>query len=1092
MNCKTFLCAWLLTLAFVYPVLAQHELVDANAKPSDNVDAVKQMKAIRKPSGIDVSLFAAEPSVKNPVAFYVDHQGKVFVCESFRQGKGIEDNRNHRHWLHDDLAAQTVEDRLKYIKKHLGDKAEDYTKEDDRIRLLVDSNNDGAADNATVFSKGYNTIVSGTGAGVLNYQGNVYYTCIPDLWLINDKDHDGVGETRTALHTGFGVRFAFRGHDMHGLVIGPDGRLYFSIGDRGYNVKTDNGEIADPASGAVFRCELDGSNLEVIHTGLRNPQELAFDNYGNLFTGDNNSDSGDKARWVYVVPGGDSGWRMYYQYLPDRGPFNREEIWHPFSETTPAYIVPPVANISDGPSGLTFYPGTGFGDRFKDCFLLCDFRGQSSNSGIRSFRVANDGAFFRVVDSEQPFWQVLATDADFGPDGKLYVSDWVHGWTGESKGRLYTFFDANAQKTSVVAEVAEILKNGLRKRNDLDQLIDHPDRRIRQEAQFELVRRNDAEQLEKSALKQELEYGRYHAIWGLAQLSRMGKLSDQRAAAVVLKLLSDDKDEPKFQAMKLAADAKLESIADNVAEALTSENARVRFGAAICLGRLEAKQFATKIFEMLANNADQDPLIRHAGIMALTWFNDDGVFGTAIKHPSSSVRLAAVVAMRKTRKKELSLALNDADQKIVLEAARAIHDLNIESEFPRLAALANKIVGPDPLLRRVMNANFRIGNVENAQAIAVIAANQSIEEGRRIDALDMLSTWNNPQPLDRVLGMWRPLSDRRPIEVATIVKKALPSLVASSGKVSTKALMVAGDLNISDVQPLLSEVLFDIKQNEQSRAAALSALIKLRSNKSSQFVLMGLESTSELIKQTALELAPNVIPDRAFEYISKSLDSENVATSQAAIRALGQLKNEQASQAINVLAGKLLSGKLRKELSLDVFEQVEKHQSQMKDLFNQIKAIDSNNKFAAYRYSDFGGDAERGNQIFYQWESTSCLRCHKINDRGGEVGPELTEIAKTKSRQYLLNSIISPNKDIAENFETVIVLDIDGRTHTGTLKSDNEEYVELITAEGNRIRIPQDEIDDISKTKSSMPEDLTKHLTPRDARDLVEFLSKCK
>ena len=1092
MNSKVTFLASLLLFALNYSVCAQHELGNANAKPSDNVDAVKQMKAIRKPSGIDVSLFAAEPSVKNPVAFYVDHQGKVFVCESFRQEKGIEDNRNHRHWLHDDLAAQTVEDRLKYIKKHLGDKAEDYTKQDDRIRLLVDSDGDGAADKATVFSKGYNTIVSGTGAGVLNYQGNVYYTCIPDLWLINDKDNDGVAETRTALHTGFGVRFAFRGHDMHGLIIGPDGRLYFSIGDRGYNVKTDNGEIADPASGAVFRCELDGTNLEVIHTGLRNPQELAFDNYGNLFTGDNNSDSGDKARWVYVVPGGDSGWRMYYQYLPDRGPFNREKIWHPFSETTPAYIVPPVENISDGPSGLTFYPGTGFGDRFKDCFLLCDFRGQSSNSGIRSFRVANDGAFFRVVDSEQPFWQVLATDADFGPDGKLYVSDWVHGWTGESKGRLYTFFDANAQKTNVVAEVAEILKNGLSKRNDLDQLIDHPDRRIRQEAQFELVRRNDADQLEKSALNRELEYGRYHAIWGLAQLSRMGKLSDQRASDVVLKLLSGDTDETIFQAMKLAADAKLKAIADNVAEKLTSENARVRYGAAICLGRLEAKQFATKIFEMLASNADKDPLIRHAGIMALTWFNDDGVFETAIKHPSSSVRLATVVAMRKTRKKELSLALNDADQKIVLEAARAIHDLNIESELPKLAALANRIVGPDPLLRRVMNANFRIGTVENALAIAVIAANQSIEEDRRIDALDMLSKWNKPQPLDRVLGMWRPLSDRQPIDVATIVKNALPSLVASSGKVSTKALMVAGDLNISDVQPLLSEVLFDIKQSEQSRAAALSALIKLRSAKSSQFVLMGLESTSELIKQTALELAPKVIPDRAFEYISKSLDSENVATSQAAIRALGQLKNEQANQTINLLAGKLLSGKLRKELSLDVFEQVEKHQSQMKDLFNQMKAIDSDNKFAAYRYSDFGGDAERGSQIFYQWESTSCLRCHKINGRGGEVGPELTEIAKTKDRQYLLNSIIIPNKDIAENFETVIVLDIDGRTHTGTLKSDNEQYVELITAEGNRIRIPQDDIDDISKTKSSMPEDLTKHLTPRDARDLVEFLSKCK
>jgi len=106
---------------------------------------------------------------------------------------------------------------------------------------------------------------------------------------------------------------------MHGLVLGPDGRIYFSIGDRGYNVLTSEGrQLVRPDTGAVFRCERDGSQLEVFAYGLRNPQELAFDDFGNLFTGDNNSDSGDKARWVNVVEGGDTGWQMYYQYLPDQ------------------------------------------------------------------------------------------------------------------------------------------------------------------------------------------------------------------------------------------------------------------------------------------------------------------------------------------------------------------------------------------------------------------------------------------------------------------------------------------------------------------------------------------------------------------------------------------------------------------------------------------------------------------------------------------------------------------------------------------------------------------------------------------------------
>src|SRR5690606_9817754 len=320
------------------------------------------------------------------------------------------------------LAAQTVEDRLAYIKKHLGEKAADYTKHDDRIRLLEDTNGDGSMDKATVFADRFNGILDGTGAGVLMHRGNVYYTNIPHLWLLQDKNNDGKAEVRESLHHGYGVRFAFRGHDMHGLVIGPDGRLYFSIGDRGLNVTTKEGkQLVNPESGAVLRCELDGSNLELFATGLRNPQELAFDNYGNLFTGDNNSDSGDKARWVYVVEGGDTGWRMSYQYLGDRGPFNREKIWHAYNkDETPAYIVPPVQpNIASGPSGLAYYPGTGLGEHFRNRFLLVDFRGGPGNSGVRTFRVKPKGAFFEVVDAEETLWSILATDVDFGPDGAL-------------------------------------------------------------------------------------------------------------------------------------------------------------------------------------------------------------------------------------------------------------------------------------------------------------------------------------------------------------------------------------------------------------------------------------------------------------------------------------------------------------------------------------------------------------------------------------------------------------------------------------------------------------------------------------------------
>jgi quinoprotein glucose dehydrogenase len=85
------------------------------AAPSD--EGEKVLGSIKAPKSWKVNLFAAEPLVANPVSFDIDSQGRVWVCESFRQvkGRGIEDNRSHPEWLDDDLAAQTVADRLAYI-----------------------------------------------------------------------------------------------------------------------------------------------------------------------------------------------------------------------------------------------------------------------------------------------------------------------------------------------------------------------------------------------------------------------------------------------------------------------------------------------------------------------------------------------------------------------------------------------------------------------------------------------------------------------------------------------------------------------------------------------------------------------------------------------------------------------------------------------------------------------------------------------------------------------------------------------------------------------------------------------------------------
>ena len=136
------------------------------AEASD--EAAGAMAGIRIPEGWEIQLFAAEPDVANVVAFDIDDRGRMYVCETFRQNRGVTDNRGHdQQWLLADLAAETVQDRIDYHKRLLGDAAVTYAQHDDRIRRLEDTDGDGLADRSDVVANGFNRIEEGTGAGVL-------------------------------------------------------------------------------------------------------------------------------------------------------------------------------------------------------------------------------------------------------------------------------------------------------------------------------------------------------------------------------------------------------------------------------------------------------------------------------------------------------------------------------------------------------------------------------------------------------------------------------------------------------------------------------------------------------------------------------------------------------------------------------------------------------------------------------------------------------------------------------------------------------------------------------------------------------------
>jgi quinoprotein glucose dehydrogenase len=1099
-------------------------------------EAEAAMKRFQIPPGFKIELFAAEPMLANPVAFSIDEKGRVFVAETYRHSavgpafrffEGVFDIRSHMDWLEQDLASRSVEDRVQLMQRNLGTNFAKLTSISEKLRLLEDRNGDGKADISTVFAEGFNRAADGIGAGVLARRGDVYYTCLPDLWLLRDQDNDGKADVRESLHTGFGAHIAFLGHDLHGLRMGPDGRLYFSIGDRGLNVMTREGKpLVFPDEGTILRCEPDGSNLEVFARGLRNPQEVAFDDAGNLFTGDNNSDGGDRARWVYVVEGGDSGWRIGYQTLtapPRRGPWNAERLWYPHFEGQPAYIVPPVANLGYGPSGLAFYPGTGLPEKYRGRFFLCDFRGGAS-SGIHSFDVRAKGAGFELGAYEQFIWETLPTDVEFGVEGGIYFSDWVETWNKTGKGRIYHVFDPSVDK-ALIAQTKALLNRKLATldTDDLRKLLSHPDQRVRLDAQYTFAAKGDAgvTLLAQIVRSQTNRYEALHAIWGLGQVARRGS----SAAQMSLMLATRQPDaELRAQVIKMLGDAPNPQSAQIVLPFLNDAEPRVSFFAAIALGHLKAAAAQPGLYNLLEQNADRDPWLRHAAVMGLAGIGDRAALRAAATNSSASIRLGACLALRRLEDSGIADFLRDSNLAIAAEAARAINDVPIERAIPSLASVisrndlrvdsnsntnAAKRSGveagvsaiavetgvtslPEQILLRVINANFRLGSDTNALALAEFAANQSHPANLRAEALAALADWAKPSGRDRVMGLWRPLPQRNGDAARAAVAPHLSDLLqADFPAVQAAAIQIVRQFTIREAVSKVAAIAKKTDASAALRVDALKTLAVVDRTRLGAVLESALASPSAELQREATRLQAEIDPPAALARVKDQLASPDPARQRVALGALGILPTQEADDILGAWLDRLAQGNVPAALQLDVLEAAGKRTSRavLDRVQRHEQARPKGDQLAPFRECLEGGDAAEGKKIFYERAETFCSRCHQINGDGGEAGPKLTGIGGQQTRAYLLESIIFPNHKIAQGWENVILTMHNGQSFAGSVQSETDTQLTLNSPEDGEMTITKANIKSRHRALSAMPDEFRQILTKQELRNLVEFLA---
>ncbi len=1064
--------------------------------------------------GLVRSLFAKEPMFINPVALSVDSDGTFYVTEAARRKVADPDIREMMQWVVDDLSHTTIEEKRDFFRKNFTTEPlkkssikdhdkngkvdwKDLTKISEKVHKVVDTDGDGIADKATVFAEDFNTEITGTAAGVFARNGDVYATIAPDFWKLKDTNGDGKADARKAIVTGFAPHMSYSGHDMHGPMLGPDGMIYWTIGDKGVNVLSEGTRWFYPYDGALMRCRPDGSGFEVYARGLRNVQQVAFDDYGNFFGVDNDSDAaGEKERFVYIAEGSDSGWRSYYQYRGTKyNPWMDERLAFPDGPDQPAYITPPIQNYVDGPSGFAFNPGTALSPRFKGCFFVTQF----PSGKINAFKVEENGASYKMVDDQRIATGTAYVGCNFGPDGALYVADWQGGYPLKPKGAVWKLDDPKEAGSAMRKEVAAFLKKGTKGMNEseLMPLLAHPDQRVRLEAQWRLAELSKYWSVTPSGrlapvFKGQSQIAKIHALWMLSQVRYFD-------STLFTALASDKDSEIRAQAAKWVGECGKPA---DLAGLLTDSNMRVRFHAAMAVGKTHDNRFLPNVVVMLAESTNRDHYLRHAGAFALRRAIDIKFVSGLSSHPSPALRLAAIIALRgigqdiariqsgkdaaiqpSALAQSLSGFLADTDPAVVAEAARALYeDPFQDSALASLATLLEK--KPDAResgIRRSISANRRVGDDASLLRLATYATSKAPAPLRQV-ALDALASVKATDPLDSVDGRYAPLK-ALVVSPGTANKISAMLKPLESDKTLSKSVSAALDaLGAKQDPAALTQQALDSKADPAQRISALQHLKNGKDPKWTETAVAMLKQNLPALRSGVAPLLGEEKPEFALSYVSNiGLKSSDLGERQSAVRLLGTLA---AKPALTALLADLSSGKLDPAIQLELLESAAL--LKLDELHEVETKLAAANPLGKWSYALAGGNVEAGRKIFEGNLAANCTACHRMGAEGSNVGPALNQAGK-KGRDHILESLILPQAKIAPGFGTATVTKKDGSVVAGAPKGETADALTLLLPDGKETVIKKSDIASQTPAISVMPP-MGEILKPAELRDLVEYL----
>ncbi len=1052
--------------------------------------------------GLKGTLWAAEPLAMNPMAISFDPSGRLYVAETFRLGTSAREIRDYPGLRERDLAGRTPEDMQHLLRDLLGDRVIALATESERVRVIEDTDGDGTADRSQVFAEGFNQPFDGVTGGILAERDQVWLTASPSLWKLTSSSAPHQPAVRRETLRGFGVHVGSPGHGANGIVRGPDGMLYFAAGDRGAHLKgRDALPVSLTESGAILRCLPDGSRLEVVADGLRNPRALAFDDWGNLFTVDSASSGGDRARLVYVVDGSDHGWRVGFEEYPIMAgqPGAAFSLGRPQGKDQPAHFLPPVEAIADEPSSLVCYPGSGLGTEYRGTFFVGHFAANPEDSGILAYQLEPKGAGFGLAKSQLFLGGVLPTAVTFGPDSRLYVADWVSRWPWpkSGRGRVYAVDAANISASELATrnQTRRWIEGGMagRPAGEVAELLGHADQRIRLAAQFELAERGESSLVvfEKIATNPGApRSSRVHSLWGAGQLADRvpGALNHLPA------LLRDGDAEVRAQSAKLIGEHARFEFYRFLTAALQDPEPRVTFFAVQSLGKLQRKEAIPLLIELLRRHDGHDPVLRHALVIALARLGPDPALERTIKDPSRAVRLGGLLAYRRIGDPAVAAFLEDFVPTIVREAAFAINDVPIEAGTAALAAILEQVPLDDaPVILRAINAHFRLGKVENAQALATFASRAYVPAPLRAEALNRLGQWATPNSRDRITGLHRPIEPREPAPARQALRGFLAELSGKAPEdVQVATINAVAALAMPGMGHALWDVVFQAAHPVAARISALQALEQLRDLRLEVATQHAARSEHADLRAAALPILVRLPPAVGLPAL-KRMASHGTADDQRAIfPILSKIPGPQVDEILLMSLHRLRDGELPLATEAELIDAVRaRTDPKLTELRDQISAAwrTSADGLLPYRSALQGGDPFKGRLIFERHPVLECLRCHEPGGSPADRESLRRKMVIKGSAEDVLDALVNPNARMNPGLERTQLTLRSHRVENGVVSQEDESVIKLRRTDGSETETSKDQVSQRRTLRCRMPGGVGEVLSRTELRDLLSYVA---